>query len=81
MFLNIAPFPIAPPIRISVSNFVAHHPLQPKRGKTSMDEEGNRRRIRESFPTPLIAFKSLSKAPKVFLFIKNEEFPKTLVET
>jgi len=46
-----------------------------------MDEEGNPRRRRKSFPTPLIASKSLSKAPKVFLFVKNEESPYTLVET
>jgi len=46
-----------------------------------MDEEGNPRRRRESFPTPLIASKSLSQAPKVFLFMQNEESPKTLVET
>jgi len=52
--------PIVPPICISISNFIAHHPLQPKRGKTSMDEEGNPRRRRDSFPTPLIASKSLS---------------------
>jgi len=70
-----------PPIRIFASNFVAHHPLQPKRGKTSMDEEGDSRRRRESFPTPLIASKSLSQAPKVFLFVKNEESSNTLVET
>jgi len=79
--LNTAHGSIAPPIRISAFNFVALHPLQPKRGKTSMDEEGDPRRRRESFPTPLIASKSLSQAPKVFLFVKNEEFPNTLVET
>ena len=62
-------------------NFVAHHPIQPKRGKTSMDEEGDLSRRRESFPTPSIASKSLSQAAKVFLFVKNEESPNTLVET
>jgi len=41
--------PIVPLIRISTSNVVAHHPLQPKRGKISMDEEGDPRRRRESF--------------------------------
>ena len=46
-----------------------------------MDEEGNPRRRKEGFPTPLIASKSLSQAPKVFLFVKNEESPNTLVET
>jgi len=46
-----------------------------------MDEEGNPRKRRDSFPTPLIASKSLSQAPKVFLFVKNEESPNTLVET
>jgi len=46
-----------------------------------MNEEGNPRRRRESFPTPLIASKSLSQVPKVFLFVQNEEFPNTLVET
>jgi len=46
-----------------------------------MDEEGDSRRRRESFPTPLIASKSVCQAPKVFLFVKNEESPNTLVET
>jgi len=46
-----------------------------------MDEEGNPRRRKEAFPTPLIASKSLSQAPKVFLFVKNEESPNTLIET
>jgi len=46
-----------------------------------MDEEGDPRRRNKSFPTPLAASKSLSQAPKVFLFVKNEESPKTLVET
>jgi len=73
--------PIAPLIRISASNFVVHHPLQPKKGKISMDEEGDPRRRRESFPTPLIASKSLSQALKVFLFVKNEESLNTIVET
>jgi len=68
-----------PPIRIFASNFVAHHPLQPKRGKTSMDEEGDSRRRRESFPTPLIASKSLSQAPKVFLFVKKMRNPLILL--
>jgi len=79
--LNTAHGSIVPPIRIPAFNFAAHHPLQPKRGKTSMDEEGNPRRRRESFPTPLIASKSLSQALKVFLFVKNEESPNTLVKT
>jgi len=64
-----------------MSNFVAHHPLKLKRGKTFMDEKRNPGRRRESFPTPLAASKILSLAPKVFLFVKNEESPKTLVET
>jgi len=63
-----------PLIRISASNFVAHHPLQPKRGKISIDEERDPRRRRESFPTPLKASKSLSQAHKVFLFVKKEEY-------
>jgi len=46
-----------------------------------MDEEGDPRKRRESFPTLLIAYKSLSQAPKVFLFVKKEESPNTLVET
>jgi len=46
-----------------------------------MDEEGDLSRRRESFPTPSIASKSLSQAAKVFLFVKNEESPNTLVET
>jgi len=46
-----------------------------------MDGEGNPRRRRKSFLTPLIASDSLSEAPKVFLFVKNEESPYTLVET
>jgi len=46
-----------------------------------MEEEGNPRRRRESFPTPLIASKSISQVPKVFQFVQNEESPKTLVET
>jgi len=46
-----------------------------------MNEEGDPRRRRESFPTPLIASKSLSQAPKVFLFVKNEESPNTLAQT
>jgi len=46
-----------------------------------MDKEGNPRRRRESLPTPLIASKCLYQAPKVFLFVKNEESPYTLVET
>jgi len=46
-----------------------------------MDEEGNPRRKTKSFPTPLIASKSLSQAPKVFLFVKNEESLYALVET
>jgi len=79
--LNTAHGSIAPPICISTFNFIAHHPLQPKRGKTSMDEEGDSKRRRESFPTPLIASKSLSQAPKVFLFVKNEESLNTLVKT
>jgi len=46
-----------------------------------MDEEGNPRRRRESFPTPLIGSKNLSQAPKMFLFVQNEESHNTLVET
>jgi len=46
-----------------------------------MDEEGNLKTRRESFPTPLIASKSLSQAPKVFLFVQNEESSNTLLET
>jgi len=46
-----------------------------------MDEEENPRTRRESFPTPLIASKSLSQTPKVFLFVKNEESHNTIVET
>jgi len=40
-----------------------------------MDEERGPRRRRGSFPTPLAASKSLSQAPKVFLFVQNEECP------
>jgi len=40
-----------------------------------MDEEGGPRRRRESFLTPLETSKRLSEAPKVFLFMKNEESP------
>jgi len=40
-----------------------------------MDEEGNPRRRKEGFPTPLIASKSLSQAPKVFLFVKKMRNP------
>jgi len=46
-----------------------------------MDEGGDQRRIRESLPTPLAASKSLFQASKVFLFVKNKESSKTLVET
>jgi len=43
-----------------------------------MDEEGNPRMRRESFPTPLITSKSLSLAPKVFLFVKKLRNPPKL---
>jgi len=46
-----------------------------------MDEEGDLRKRREKFSTPLAASKRLSQAPNVFLFEQNEEYPKTLVET
>jgi len=46
-----------------------------------MDEKEDSRRRKESFPTPLAASKSLSQASEVFLFVKNEESPKTFVET
>jgi len=44
-----------------------------------VDEEGDPRRRRESFPTPLTTSKNLSKAPKVFIFV--QKCPKILVET
>jgi len=41
-----------------------------------MDEDVDLRMRRESFPTPLTASKSLSQAPKVFLFMKMRNAPK-----
>jgi len=35
-----------------------------------MDEEGDPRRRRKSFPTPLATSKSLFQVPKVFLFVR-----------
>jgi len=40
-----------------------------------MDEEGDPRRRRESFPTLLVVSKSLSQTSKMFLFMQNEECP------
>jgi len=39
-----------------------------------MYEEGHPRSRMDGFPTPLIASKNLFEAPKVFLFVQNDEF-------
>jgi len=60
--------PIAPLIRISISNSQLIFLFNPKRGKTHHEWRRRPKEEWESFPTCLATSKKLSKHPKVFLY-------------